>query len=119
MVQIWCILRKTFEYSIMYFEASIKACTNLTSANLYIRTNSHILLSLSMGLRDCNCEDSKSLQSMITCLQNLKFSAHMRHALLPFTLVEQTLSISAWDVHQNSPQGKNTGKVKEINLLPD
>lgn len=56
---------------------------------------------------------------MITCLQNLKFSVHMRHALLPFSLVEQTLSISAWDVHQNSPQGKNTGKVKEINLLPD
>ncbi|OPJ85521.1 hypothetical protein AV530_001739 [Patagioenas fasciata monilis] len=36
--------------------------------------------------------------------KNLKFWVHMRHALLPFILVEQTLSISAWDVHQNSPQ---------------
>ncbi|XP_071668403.1 uncharacterized protein [Patagioenas fasciata] len=39
--------------------------------------------------------------------KNLKFWVHMRHALLPFILVEQTLSISAWDVHQNSPQGED------------
>jgi len=55
-----------------------------------------------MGLWDCNCEDSKSLQSVITRLLILKSSVHTRHALLLLTFTEQTWNISAWDALQNS-----------------
>lgn len=55
---------------------------------------------------------------MITWLLILKSLAYTRHALLPLMLTEQTLSISAWDVLQHSPQDKNLAQVEGINFLP-